>query len=153
MSDDSSGQTAQALKCSECDAKITEDAIESGGHAVCEYCGALIVLPRSSTTQPTVGEVRRSRVRRAVRRRQPPIYRLVKHLLDKGVLDEKTLRKYTKHYLDKGLPPPKALGRALRRMRDKGKLDEKRVIRAVDELVKEGKLPPRARELIRRFLD
>jgi DNA-directed RNA polymerase subunit RPC12/RpoP len=164
MSGDSSGPKAQALKCTECGAKISPDDVQPGMPIVCSYCGALILLSRPST--PPVGGGFRPRLgmgRPGGRFAGPhpawtpggpehaPLFHAVKLLVDKEAIDGKLLRNYTKRNLDRRMRPPMALRAALVQMRNDGKLNRDEMLHATDELVAEQKLPPRAREIVNRL--
>jgi len=167
MSDQPGTPIAQALKCSECGAKITAENIQPGSPIVCEYCGSIIIVqaPRGQVgarppgarplrppfmRPPPPGPLAR---RALLHRRPAPLLHAVKLLTDKGAIDKGTLRKYTKRNIDRRMPPAQALRAALRQMKNDGKIKRDKVIRAVDELIAEGKLPPRARELVERAFD
>jgi DNA-directed RNA polymerase subunit RPC12/RpoP len=164
MSSDSSGPKAQALKCTECGAKISAEDVQPGEPIVCSYCGALILLsrpnappaagglgPRPGMARPGLRFAGRRPAWGAGRPEHAPLFHAVKLLVDKGAIDGKTLREYTKRNLDGRMQPPMALRTALVQMKNDGKLNRDKMLRATDELVAEQKVLPRAREIVDRL--
>ncbi len=146
MNDESPKTFLQTLKCSECGAKISPEALQSGNSIICEYCGAINIRPSPSVRQQTTP--RGGRRPWAATRHGPlrtPLVHTTRLLTEKGIIDAKTLRKYTKRNIDRRMRPVVALRRALRQMHDENKLDPNKILRAIDELITEKKLPPRVR--------
>jgi hypothetical protein len=142
----------QTLKCSECGAKITPDAIQLGNPIICEYCGAINVQPTHPTRLQASSRGARHPWMRAQRRAlRAPLLHTIRLLTEKGAIDAKTLQQYTKRNIDKRVRPIDALRQALRQMRDDGKLDKDKILRTVDELITENKLPPRVQENVTRL--
>ncbi|MFX0168373.1 MAG: hypothetical protein ACFE89_03350 [Candidatus Hodarchaeota archaeon] len=153
MPRESSGPMLQTLKCSECGAKITPDALQPGSPLICEYCGAINIRQTPQLLQPTARRFGR-RPGMATRRglMRAPILYIARLLSDKGAIDAKTLREYTKRNIDRRMRPVDALRQALRQMRDEGKLNRDKILHTVDELIADKKLPPRVRDNFARLL-
>ncbi|MFX1509972.1 MAG: hypothetical protein ACFFBR_06670 [Promethearchaeota archaeon] len=153
MTGESSDPVLQTLKCSECGAKITPDALQPGSPLICEYCGAINV--RATPPLPSQKARRGARHPRMRIRHSPfraPLLHTTKLLADKGAIDTKILRQYTKRNIDNRMRPAVALRQALKQMRDEGKLDHDKILRTIDELIAEKKIPPRARDNFARLV-
>jgi hypothetical protein len=153
MPDETIGSPLQALKCSECGAKIAPDALRPASPIICEYCGAINVRQAPPPGQLTGRRFAR-RPGMAARRGpgKAPVLYATRLLTDKGAIDAQMLRKYTKRNIDRRMRPAVALRQALRQMRDEGKLNRDKILRAVDELIADQKLPPQARDTFARLL-
>lgn len=153
MTGSPSDPTLQTLKCFECGAKITPEALQPSTPIICEYCGAINVRPQPPPRQQAT---RRGVPRPGMRTRQgalrAPLLHTTRLLTEKGAIDAKTLRQYIKRNIDLRMRPAVSLRRALGQMRDEGKLDRDKILRAVDKLIAEKKLPPRLRQNFTRLL-
>jgi len=83
----------QAVKCPECGAKISEDAVRANRTVICEYCGSLVALTPEMVQQPVMPGLRRPPHRLRRPGRPPPVLMLVNSLVRKASLTTQNFEK------------------------------------------------------------
>lgn len=142
----------QAVKCPECGAKISEDAVRANRTVVCEYCGTLVALTPEMAQQPIMPELRRPPHRLRRPGRPPPVLMLVNSLVRKGVIDDSKFRETVKKKIKAGVPRLTAIRRTMGDMIRNGQIDKNKMLKALDDLVAEKKIPRRAAQNVKRLL-